>query len=803
MKLRIRCIFIFIVLCTTAGISQGVILGREEQRILTNIINEFDKDPINDRFDHVIQTGLTKWQVLPKVFIWCPLKHFRMDVYCPVHKTPLSFHSWCDDVEKRNSNEPRLVYDLHGNIILVQSLYRCPFNIPDHQSQAGHIYRSASVEILENIPKAIENRFPFKLHYRSACSQELLDYLVVHIGRGQNFLELTEDIMSMHFRKFSQCTSNCDSIDLNGFYTSPVYSTPSNDQLMHIFLAYYNSVRSIIQSEILSTPCSVLTCDHTFKVSKHIGVTRSEDSVFVNQFENLFIGLNENGEVVMWRLTKNTSFREIEYLLKEFKDRLFARKDSLRMVVVDDCCSIRASYKSIFPDVVVKLDLYHACQRFVKTLKKGLTKSQQLSKEFGLIFRGNGDTGAERGMETPDEETIESNLEMFLKKWEAQLSDASMESIRNLRKHITKGCCSAIPAGVGTQRNERLHKSLKRSLLGGASTLSPKLAVAVFSIVLYVWSCKRKPGARKHTSNARVIPVVPIELLDTNKASQDTSHVLAFNSGTSPTELPSTMKRHSKAACALSDLTLDNLHTNEAVEISELKNDSVLALVISRVIHLKEVFSSIDNMRITRDLNIYEFPFANKRSLINVNEFARLKEEDCSLESGMNNECLRRNLASFGLTVDPVPGNGDCCFNSIVKQIHKLVLDKDDGNNTEFRKHLQQNLGFKTSVAENTDLLRSLFCREIEENVESYKIWVDFDINEEVSKFSESGWFNSSLGDLCVLACSNLLQTSIVVITSIPAAPFIPFVPTTVCSKTALFIAYNHSGPGHYDATQG
>ena len=610
--------------------------------------------------------------------------------------------------------------------------------------------------------------------------------------------------MSMHFRKFLQCSSsNCDAMDLNGFYASPVYSTPSNDQLMHIFLAYFNSVRNIIQSEMLSTPCSVLTCDHTFKVSKHIGVTRIEDSVSVNQFENLFIGLNENGEVVMWRLTKNTSFREVEYILKELKDRLSARKDSLKMVVVDDCCSVRASYKSIFPDVVVKLDLYHACQRFVKTLKKGLTKSQQLSMEFGLIFRVNGDTGTEREMETPDEETIESNLEMFLKKWEAQLSDASMESIRNLRKHIRKGCCSSIPAGVGTQRNERLHKSLKRSLLGGASTLSPELAVAVFSIVLYVWSCKRKPGARKHTSNARVIPVVPVEPHGTNKATQDTHRELAFNSGTSPTELPSTMTRHSKAACDLSDLTLDKLHPNEAVEISELKNDSVLTLVISRAIHLKEVFSSIDSMCITRDFNIYEFPYADKRSLINVirTEVASLAE-DRTLESDMNNECLRRNLASFGLVVDPVPGNGDCCFSSIVKQIHKLILDKDDGDNTEFRKHLQ-NLGFTTSVAENIDLLRALFCREIEENVESYKVWVDFDINEEVSKFSESGWFNSSLGDLCVLACSNLLQTSIVVVTSIPAAPFIPFVPPTICTKMALFIAYNHSGLGHCDATQG
>lgn len=253
-KLLIRYISALMVLWMATGISQGVILGREEERILKSIINEFDKDPINDRFDHVIQTGITKWNVLPKVFIWCPLKHFRMNVYCPVHKTPLSFHAWSDGLEKRSFNEPRLVYDLHGNIILVQSLYRCPFNIPEQQSRAGHIYRSASVEILESIPQAIEKRFPFKLYYRTACSQELLDYLVVHIGRGQNFLELTEDIMSMHFRKFSLCTSSnyesIEPIDLNKFYASLLYSAPSNDQLMHIFLSYYNSVCGIIQNEI-------------------------------------------------------------------------------------------------------------------------------------------------------------------------------------------------------------------------------------------------------------------------------------------------------------------------------------------------------------------------------------------------------------------------------------------------------------------------------------------------------------------------------------------------------------------------
>ena len=33
---------------------------------------------------------------------------------------------------------------------------------------------------------------------------------------------------------------------------------------------------------------------------------------------------------------------------------------------------------------------------------------------------------------------------------------------------------------------------------------------------------------------------------------------------------------------------------------------------------------------------------------------------------------LTRNLASFGLTSDPVSGDGDCVFSGIVKQLKKL-----------------------------------------------------------------------------------------------------------------------------------
>ena len=48
----------------------------------------------------------------------------------------------------------------------------------------------------------------------------------------------------------------------------------------------------------------VITCDHTFKVSRNIGVVRKEDNKFVPQYNQVFIVLNEKGEILDWRLTE-------------------------------------------------------------------------------------------------------------------------------------------------------------------------------------------------------------------------------------------------------------------------------------------------------------------------------------------------------------------------------------------------------------------------------------------------------------------------------------------------------------------
>lgn len=135
---------------------------------------------------------------------------------CPVHRCLLEFHSWTTKLTQQSPRNPRLVHDLQGNIIRIQSICRCNQNLPNHTTP-GHEYYSASTEILNVVPLTIKERFPIKLFYRSTCTKDLLDYVMTHIGHGQNSLELSENIGSMNFEAFIR--NHKDSLDLNNFMT--------------------------------------------------------------------------------------------------------------------------------------------------------------------------------------------------------------------------------------------------------------------------------------------------------------------------------------------------------------------------------------------------------------------------------------------------------------------------------------------------------------------------------------------------------------------------------------------------------
>ena len=800
-------------------INGGVYINEDAENVLRSVLDEFDQDPENSRYDHVILTGNLDSSLLPKIFVWCPIKHHKLNILCPVHDCELQCKEWTHVLAKESHWNPRLVYDLGGNVIFVQRSYECISGSGSQCQWPKHSYLSGSKAILDIIPKRILKQLPIILHYRSAFTTDLRDDILTNIELGQNFLKISERLASLNFRKFQQRFSVRDPTD-NGnceelFYQNILYSFPSNDKLMQFFLEYFESIKHTYSVDMKKITGTVLSIDHTFKVSKHIGIVRNDDA-FVKQFENCLFAMNEVGEIVAWRFTKSPAFNEIKDLLVDLKQRHTDKGIGIEVIILDDCCKMRRLYQGVFGvETEIKLDLFHACQRVVQTVDDKDTKAQ-FCKEFGLIFRCDGDVGQERQQSTPKPEIIIGNLEQFLHRWHGKLNVKTIKAIDDLRKHITNGCLSCILPGEGTEKNERFHRHLSRSLLVGANNISPELAIACLTVAIYVWNCRRKK--RKHSKNQRVFPIIPPECL--TECSEVTDTYVPLRCGETSNAAPNCFIRKTKELQHVSESDSSEYQTFvkenvvNATSVENLKNDNVLSYIIRRALQLQELFNNIINQCTHRAMTIGNFP------LYEIEKYAKLirtssdKSVDkdglqFSIESGKNMETLLRNLSAFHLTIENVVGDGNCCFHSITVQLSKLLsLSNDemtDENVQNYTKKLKD-MGFGQSTSEDATLLRHLFIQELLRNIHQYKNWIDLEEDlflQEIEFLQKEGAFSSTLADLCVKVCCNVLGLPIVVITSYPSAPHFSFVPAEIGYAKPIYIAFNHTPPGHYDATKG
>ena len=161
-------------------------------------------------------------------------------------------------------------------------------------------------------------------------------------------------------------------------------------------------------------------------------------------------------------------------------------------------------------------------------------------------------------------------------------------------------------------------------------------------------------------------------------------------------------------------------------------------------------------------------------------------------------ECLLRNLASFDLEIDPVEGDGDCAFRSIIKQLRNTL----EWN--ELSQHLKDMGLSGESIDDDVFALRQLFVDNVQSN-EYYQMLLGIskeDLNTETERFREPGTFSGEVGDLVMKVCSDVLQTPILVVTSMPHCSYVPFIPDELLITSTLYVAYNAFGPGHYDGTQ-
>ena len=133
----------------------------------------------------------------------------------------------------------------------------------------------------------------------------------------------------------------------------------------------------------------------------------------IKQYFSVFCVINEHGEIITWQFTKSEGFDEIKHLFLDLKERF--RDSSPKIICIYNCCKWRTILGNIFLNSVIKLDLFHAVQRFVKTLKKKNSVHWNVASDFGKVFRQPHDLGDIRKMPTPNTDTLLANLQNFIK----------------------------------------------------------------------------------------------------------------------------------------------------------------------------------------------------------------------------------------------------------------------------------------------------------------------------------------------------------------------------------------------------
>ena len=296
--------------------------------------------PRDDKYDNIIVPPIATFdsaqntgKLLPGVFIsWSPSEHFGLAIKCPEHQIVLNSSGWTDDLIRPGySRNPRLLYQIGGNVLLIQRVLVCPLR--------QHTLLFAQQGILDVLPAFVTHGiFPFDLHHRPVYHRNMTAFVKSSIWSGSSFQQICESIAYLNYDSFSRRTHCCmlkaklsqsgpeheELSTLPEFIENILFSFPSSDKLIDLFLVEFKSNERLYHSAVENESATFcLSTDHTFKISKHIGCrSNDDDGKFVKQFGKLFIVLNEAREVVAWRLTKTTGHEEVKDLLESLISRI-------------------------------------------------------------------------------------------------------------------------------------------------------------------------------------------------------------------------------------------------------------------------------------------------------------------------------------------------------------------------------------------------------------------------------------------------------------------------------------------------
>lgn len=365
------------------------------------------------------------------IFLWCPMTRFGIAIRCPVHGMPLSRSRWV----YKDSDTPRIIYGLTMNSLLVQRYYYCGGG----ERKSKHKILSTDPDIMRQLTANQMSTANFKLRHKCGWTLDLTNFIFTQISHGCTFLDIAEQVERLRLESWgnkfdalslkelgSYSYENVSHSFRKEFEQSDYLKVPSRDIIETIFLETFGERKQFYEHFMDDLTATSISMDHTFKVSKNIGVVRCVDQKWTQQYSGLFIVLNEQGLVLTWSFTATEKFGEISHLLSSLRDRMSNKGRIVRQAYLDNCCKWSKCLEEVFgPGLDVKLDIFHGLQRITRTIPKRHKKSSACSADLKFVVRDRDDQGAIRTRNTPNQSVIEENMSIFVSKWSNNGNDSS------------------------------------------------------------------------------------------------------------------------------------------------------------------------------------------------------------------------------------------------------------------------------------------------------------------------------------------------------------------------------------------
>ena len=700
-------------------------------------------------------------EILPAVILWDPNTTYPQFVTsrllkCETCAASLSVLYWLDG--KTSSKQPRILHSIESTVLLVSAVYGC---VNKHKMLAH------DEAVLQCFPA--QHIVPFVLFHRTGFTREFADTCLVLLRRGVNFHNMESIILERRWETFSRqnmlyqhsmppedCHTSQD------FFSSELAKSPSDSMLTKCFLATFLKEEQAYLSEIASTNIGdTISFDHTFEVATNIGYLR-EDGTWIPLYDSLFLVLNSAGKIVTWQLTKGTSLSQVEQVLRELHDHAEQQQCKIKTVYIDNCCSLRKKVQCILGNNTnVKLDVFHAVQRIVRTLPKRHSHYHKCLEKLRLVFRTDGDSGKERVSATPPPDVMLRNMDRFIHEWKevksasgvSIFSPDALRAIQNLRKHIRAACLSNIPPGGGTNRNERFHRHIKSYF--NRSRVGVLLAYALMTVIIHSHNNAQKINGKYVSRPIRASP----------HHMSSPIHIPSNTIGISP------KMKHT-----------ESLSESWEVDVKDCQIDiDKVRLIYKCCLYKLHISWSLASMKLTQ----------LQKAVFSLRPFSATTDTQIALEGN-----LQRMLSEYGLTCRAVAKDGNCFFMSVA-----LNMMQNIGKWAKVMEDLGISQPTATSSMTLALELRKIFVSELlGDHFPKYYSFMDMDVEDfrcEAHKFLCDGYYNSELGDVMPLALATALNANLLIFTS---SRQMYITPESESTAGTVFVVYDQTGTGHYDA---